>query len=157
MANRIILGKSTNSNLGHSGGKFGLYISRPGDDVTNCTKDQLIFNTDNVGSVSGAIDLGQFQVVPTSGTNATASVSASAGATASISHIDIGGGHLLFNKFIGSYADSGGQDSGGSSSINKFLNGDFSSGTGGSLTNIGNAAIVVDVAVFKGFSTGSLF
>ena len=26
MANRVLLGKSTNSNLGHSSGKFGLYI-----------------------------------------------------------------------------------------------------------------------------------
>ena len=58
MANRVILGKSTNSNLGHSGGKFGLYISRAGDDITNCTKDQLIFNTDNVGFNSGAVDVG---------------------------------------------------------------------------------------------------
>ena len=51
MGSRVLLGKSTNSNLGHSSGKFGLYISRTGDDVTNCTADQLIFNTDNVGSI----------------------------------------------------------------------------------------------------------
>ena len=40
MAAKIILGKSTNSNLGHSGGKYGVWIARPGEeDVTSCTKD----------------------------------------------------------------------------------------------------------------------
>ena len=96
MANRVLLGKSTNSNLGHSSGKFGLYISRAGDDVTSCTADQLVFNTDNVGSVSGNIDVGQFQIVPTSGTNATVNVTVAAGSSATVSHTNLCTGNLLF-------------------------------------------------------------
>ena len=86
---RVLLGKSINSNLGHGSGKFGLYISRNGDDVTSCTKDQLVFNTDDVGNNSGAVDLGQFQVLPVSGTSASVNTSVGAGATATVNFIDV--------------------------------------------------------------------
>ena len=93
MAARVLLGKSTNSNLGHSAGKYGLYISRTGDDITSCTADQLIFNTDNVGNTSDAIDLGQFQIIgqtDSGGNNvAKTSHSVSAGGSATIDTDDV--------------------------------------------------------------------
>ena len=125
MANRILLGKSTNSNLGHSSGKFGLYISRTGDDITNCTADQLIFNTDNVGSVSGAIDLGQFQVVPTSGTNATASINVNASSSATVPHANLGTGNFLFTSNAFASSDLSGQELTSSVTTSKFGNAGF--------------------------------
>jgi len=150
MANRLLLGKSTNSNLGHTGGKFGLYISRTGDDVTNCTKDQLIFNTDNVGSVSGAIDLGQFQIVPIAGgTNASSSVTVAGGSSATISTENLGIGNLLFGDFTTAPV--------GDSNTSQTINGAYTGATSGSLTNTGSTSLTLTVSVIKGFSTASLF
>ena len=150
MANRVLLGKSTNSNLGHTGGKFGLYISRTGDDVTNCTKDQLIFNTDNVGSTSGAIDLGQFQIVPIAGgTNASTSVTVAGGSSATISTENLGTGNLLFGDFTSAPV--------GDANISQTVNGAYTGATSGSLTNTGSNSLTLTVSVIKGFSTASLF
>jgi hypothetical protein len=150
MANRLLLGKSTNSNLGHTGGKFGLYISRTGDDVTNCTKDQLIFNTDNVGSTSGAIDLGQFQIVPIAGgTNASSSVTIAGGSSATISTVNLGVGNLLFGDFTSAPA--------GNVNTSQTVNGAYTGATSGSLTNTGSNSLTLTVSVIKGFSTASLF
>ena len=44
MANRVLLGKASTARGGST--KYGLWISKPGQDVTTCTDDQLIFNTD---------------------------------------------------------------------------------------------------------------
>ena len=150
MANRVIVGKSTNSNLGHTGGKFGLYISRTGDDITNCTKDQLIFNTDNVGSVSGAIDLGQFQIVPIAGgTNASSSVTVAGGSSATISTANLGVGNLLFGDFTSAPV--------GDVNTSQTVNGAYTGATSGSLTNTGSTSLTLTVSVIKGFSTASLF
>ena len=150
MANRVLLGKSTNSNLGHTGGKFGLYISRTGDDITNCTKDQLIFNTDNVGSVSGAIDLGQFQIVPIAGgTNASSSVTIAGGSSATISTANLGVGNLLFGDFTSAPV--------GDVNTSQTVNGAYTGATSGSLTNTGSTSLTLTVSVIKGFSTASLF
>jgi hypothetical protein len=150
MANRVLLGKSTNSNLGHSSGKYGLYISRAGDDVTNCTKDQLIFSTDDVGNASGAVDLGQFQVLPSSGSNASQSVSVASGATATVSFTNqTSTGHLLYGKFSGGVQDE--------SNITQLYRVGYSGAASGSLINLGNTAITMDISIFKGFSTAALF
>ena len=150
MANRVLLGKSTNSNLGHTGGKFGLYISRTGDDITNCTKDQLIFNTDNVGSTSGAIDLGQFQIVPIAGgTNASSSVTIAGGSSATISTANLGVGNLLFGDFTSAPV--------GDVNTSQTVNGAYTGATSGSLTNTGSSSLTLTVSVIKGFSTASLF
>jgi hypothetical protein len=150
MANRLIIGKSTNTNLGHSGGKFGLYISRPGDDITTCTKDQLVFNTDNAGAVAGAIDVGQFQIVPISGgTNASTNVTVASGSTATISTEDLGTGNLLYTDFQGAYT-----------SLDDFaqtLNGDYTGTTSGTISNTGDTSITATISVIKGFSTLALF
>jgi len=150
MANRLLLGKSTNSNLGHTGGKFGLYISRTGDDVTNCTKDQLIFNTDNVGSTSGAIDLGQFQIVPIAGgTNASSSVTIAGSSSATISTANLGVGNLLFGDFTSAPV--------GDVNTSQTVNGAYTGATSGSLTNTGSSSLTLTVSVIKGFSTAPLF
>jgi hypothetical protein len=150
MGNRVIVGKSTNTNLGHSGGKFGLYISREGDDITNCTKDQLVFNTDNVGSVSGAIDLGQFQIVPISGgTDASTNVTVASGSTATISTEDLGTGNLLYTDFEGILQSQ--------SSSEQTLNGNYTGATSGIISNTGDTSITATVSVIKGFSAAALF
>jgi hypothetical protein len=100
MANRIILGKNTNSNHGHSSGTpgFGLYISRPGKDVTTCTADELIFNTDNGTGTSLGRIISMYQLAPIpqagGGTNTTTTSSIAAGnaVTLDLSSIDFGVG-----------------------------------------------------------------
>lgn len=148
--NRILLGKSTNSNLGHGSGTYGLFICRDGDDITNCTKDQLVFSTDTVGNASGAIDLGQFQVLPTSGTTADVSVSVSSGSSATVNFTNqTSTGHLLFGKFA-----NGAQ---GESNITKLLRFGYTGASSGTITNLGNNTVTLNVSVFKGFSTAGLF
>jgi hypothetical protein len=150
MAARVILGKSVNSNLGHGSGEYGLFISRTGDDITNCTKDQLVFNTDTIGNNSGAIDLGQFQVLPTSGTNASVSVSVNAGATASVGFTNqTSTGHLLYGKFAGGVQDE--------ANITQLYRLGYSGASSGDLVNLGNAAITMNISIFKGFSVAGLF
>ena len=154
MAGRVLLGKSVNSNLGHSSGKYGLYISRTGDDVTNCTKDQLIFNTDNIGSLSGAIDLGQFQVISqTDQSNnevASRQLSVNANATASISFTNLTStGHLLYAIFEGAAS--------GEDNITKLFRTNYSGASTVDWENLGDTAITAEVSIFKGFSTASLF
>lgn len=150
MANRLIIGKSTNTNLGHTGGKFGLYISREGDDITTCTKDQLVFNTDNAGAVAGAIDVGQFQIVPIAGgTNASTNVTVASGSTATISTEDLGTGNLLYTDFEGTFTS---QDN-----FEQTLNGDYTGTTSGTIENTGDTSITATVSVIKGFSTAALF
>jgi|TARA_B110000858_G_scaffold88719_1_gene102498 hypothetical protein len=98
MANRIILGKNTNSNHGHSAGSpgYGLYVSRPGKDVTTCTADELIFNTDSGQGTSLGRIISMYQLAPIpqagGGTNTTTTSSISAGTTVTldISSIDFG-------------------------------------------------------------------
>tara|TARA_B100001093_G_scaffold253088_1_gene242159 strand:- start:75 stop:545 length:471 start_codon:yes stop_codon:yes gene_type:complete len=156
MANRIILGKSTNSNLGHSGGKFGLYISRTGDDITNCTADQLIFNTDNVGNTSAAIDVGQYKIIPITGTTATASVSVSASSSATINFANLGINNILFTNF--STAITNLSDNNQSATISRFVNGGLTtSTTAGTINNLGNTAATISVSVMGGFSSAALF
>ena len=95
---RIILGKNINSNHGHSSGTpgFGLYISRPGKDVTTCTADELIFNTDNGSGTSLARIISMYQLAPIpvvgGGTTTTTTSTVTAGNTATLdlSSIDFG-------------------------------------------------------------------
>lgn len=150
MPARVLLGKSTNSNLGHGSGKFGLYISRTGDDVTSCTKDQLIFNTDDVGNNSGAVDLGQFQVLPVSGTSASVNTSVGAGATATVNFTNqTYTGNVVFVQY-----KNGAQ---GDSAINQTFRISYSGASSGTVLNLGNAAFTAPISIFKGFSTAGLF
>ena len=80
MAQKVWIGKSNHSNIGNTGNKYGLWITRK--DMASCTKDEINLNTDTFGNASGAIDVGQFQVIPTSGTTASQQVSISASGSA---------------------------------------------------------------------------
>lgn len=87
MANRVLIGKNVNSNHGHSSASpgYGLYISRPNKDVTSCTADELIFNTDNGQVTSVARIIGLFQLAPIdTNNNTTTTTTLSSGATATI-------------------------------------------------------------------------
>jgi hypothetical protein len=57
MANRVLIGKNTNSNLGFSGGSpgYGLWISEDGVNVESATEAQLLYRTDIADSTSGVI------------------------------------------------------------------------------------------------------
>ena len=57
MAARVLLGNSTNSNLGHSGGKFGLYVSANGKDVTNCAKNELKYHSSKKSTFSKNMEI----------------------------------------------------------------------------------------------------
>jgi hypothetical protein len=43
MANRILIGRGSTA---RGTSNYGLWVSRPGKDVTTCTADELIFDTD---------------------------------------------------------------------------------------------------------------
>ena len=157
MATKILLGKSTNSNLGHSGGKYGLWIARPGEeDVTSCTKDELIFSTDAVGNVSGAIGVGQYQVMPSSGTSAEQTVSVNAGSSAVVSWTDLNI-DLIWALNIGLGIGGGGNMA--SATDDSFQNAQ-AYGTNQSSTtinNTGSAARTTRVVAVRGFKTGGLY
>ena len=111
---------------------------------------KLIFNTDNVGSTSGAIDLGQFQIVPIAGgTNASSSVTIAGGSSATISTANLGVGNLLFGDFTSAPV--------GDVNTSQTVNGAYTGTTSGSLTNTGSTSLTLTVSVIKGFSTASLF
>ena len=152
MANRVVLGKSTNTNLGHST-DYGFYISRSGDNIESCTKDQLVLNTDKVGNASGATDIGQFQVVPqTVSGNAvgSAQLSVNASTTAAVSFTNLTStGHLLYAAFDGTIASE--------SNVNKLFRTNYSGAASGNWENLGDTTITANVMVMKGFSTNALF
>ena len=116
MAGRVLAGKSTNSNLGHSAGVYGLFVSAPGQDITTCNDDQILFTTDNGGTGSNFISKGFFQIAPVSGgTSNTAPVvtsvsalAASATATLSVTNIFSAGASTLTLGGWGGFSDAGG-------------------------------------------------
>ena len=62
MANRVLLGRASTARGGDT--KYGLWISKPGQDVTTCTDDQLVFNTDKgaTGDIKALFQL-QMQIL----------------------------------------------------------------------------------------------
>ena len=60
---RVLIGKNTNTNHGFSNASpgFGVYVSRPGKDVTTCSADDLIFHTDKGQTGSSFVAAGVFQ------------------------------------------------------------------------------------------------
>jgi len=162
MAARILLGKSTNSNLGHSSGKFGLYISANGKDVTSCTKNELTFSTDHIGNASGAIDVGLFQNVPliSSGGSEVRVVnfSTSAGASAALTTKNMGAGSIVYGTVSTNFTSNSNQSGTAASS-------GFAAATTATVANAGltdsdtgavtNVAVTGSIAVIKGFSSSA--
>ena len=89
MANRVLMGKGTTARGGTD--KYGLWISKPGQNVLTCTDDQLILNTD-IGTTDSIAALFQTQTFDTTNTSAQTAVSAtvSAGTTTNISFSNLG-------------------------------------------------------------------
>ena len=63
MANRVLLGQGTTQRGGTS--KYGLWVSKPGQNVLTCSDDNLIFDMDKGGS---ADIKGMFQLQTVTGT-----------------------------------------------------------------------------------------
>ncbi len=111
MSNRVLLGKNTNTNHGHSSGSpgYGCYISRKANDINvlTCTADELIFNTDK-GS-GDVVDAGIFQIVPSNGGRAREVIQITAGNSGSVSLTEMGDSHIPFfpgrqgNGGVGNY------------------------------------------------------
>ena len=164
MANRIVLGKSTNSNLGHpSGGKQGLFISAIGRDVLSCTKEQLSFNTDHIGNSSGAIDVGHFQVIPMINASNNlvtfVDVSTSAGNSSSSSIKNLGAGGVVYatttNTLSGNSSGTSAGNNNASATVATVNNAALVDAETGA--SISNAATSGPLGVIKGFSTAALF
>jgi len=60
MANRVLVGN-------RSAGGYGLYVSRPSNNVLTCASDKLSFSTNHDETGGNFISNGQFQSVPVSG------------------------------------------------------------------------------------------
>jgi len=155
MANRLILGKNINTNHGHSSGTpgYGLYISRPGKDVTTCTADELVFNTDNGSTGALSRIRGLFQLAPidtSNNTSTTTTISAGSTATIDLSSVDFNFGFGLFG--FGStvlHTDS-------SASTGDTYN--FDSTTSSiSITNDGSSSITTQTIAVAKYSTLALF
>ena len=88
MANRVLLGN-------RSTGGYGMYVSRPGNNVLDCANDKLMFNTNSGETGSNFFSAGHFQIVPVSGgTGSTAPVisqtsTPSANSTATLTYLGI--------------------------------------------------------------------
>ena len=87
MANRILAGH-------RAVGGYGLYVSKAGEDVLTCNKNDLYFWTENEESGSNFVGYGPLQTVPVSGGTTSApvesvSVNISSSPTASLSFQDI--------------------------------------------------------------------
>ena len=130
MANRLLLGRASTARGGDT--KYGLWISKPGQDVTTCTDDQLLFNTDK-GATGDIKALFQLQNADTTASTAVSSVSSniSAGATTTVSFSNI-----TFANGVVAFGRSGVVTSTTGGVTSSRVNGTFQIGTvsGGSIS-----------------------
>ena len=134
MANRLLLGRASTARGGDT--KYGLWISKPGQDVTTCTDDQLVFNTDK-GATADIKALFQLQNADTTASTAVTSVSsnilAGATTTVSFSNITFANGVVAFGR---SGVVTTSTTTGGVTTTTSRVNGTFQIGTvsGGSIS-----------------------
>lgn len=104
MANRVLLGQASTARGGSS--KFGLWISKPGENVLTTGEDNLIFNTDK-GS-SGDIKA-LYQLLTVSANAATVSTTIAANTTVNVSITTVSAAHglIAFGGYTTSLTDSG--------------------------------------------------
>jgi len=150
MANRVLLGKGTSQRGGTN--KFGLWVSKPGQDVLTCADDKLIFDTDKGGS---ADIKGLFQLQTVTGTaTASATATVSAGATVNLSFTNFSWGFGII-PFLGLAATTSGDQTGfsnGRFKINSF------STSAVNITNLtSNATVAVSFSVMPSFSNNARF
>lgn len=154
MAQKVILGKSNHSNLGNSSTKHGVWACRDGEEsISSCTKDELVLSTDVFGNASGAVDVGQMQVIPTSGTTASQQVSINANTTVTVSYANQNTAH----NFVQGYF-SRGEYSSTSSNISQYMNtASYGGSSSVAMSNGGGNAITGQVTTWRGFSNLTLF
>jgi len=150
MANRVLLGKGTSQRGGTN--KFGLWVSKPGQNVLTCSDDKLIFDTDKGGS---ADIKGLFQLQTVTGTaTASATATISAGATVNLSFTNFNWGFGII-PFLGLSPASSGDQTGfsdGRFKINSF------STSAVNVTNLtSNATVSVSFSVIPSFSNNARF
>jgi|TARA_R110001592_G_scaffold349121_1_gene643766 hypothetical protein len=150
MANRVLLGKGTSQRGGTN--KFGLWVSKPGQDVLTCADDKLTFDMDKGGS---ADIKGMFQLQTVTGTaTASATTTISAGATVNLSFTNFNWGFGVI-PFLGLSSTSTGAQTGfstGRFSINSF------STSAVNVTNLtSNATLAVSFSVMPSFSNNARF
>lgn len=149
MANRVLLGQGTTQRGGTS--KYGLWVSKPGQNVLTCSDDNLIFDMDKGGS---ADIKGMFQLQTVTGTataSATTTVSASTTATLSFTNFNWNFGIV---PFLGLGVITSGSDAGqnsGSFTINSFTT------SGVNVTNLESTALNLSFSVMPFFSSNARF
>jgi len=147
MANRVLAGN-------RSSGGYGLYISRPGNNVLDCANDKLMFNTNSGETGSSFFSAGHFQVVPVSGGTGTtaptvsSSTTISGGATASVTYQNIASTKIMVWGISDPISTNGGAGTYAYSSIGN---------TSVSLTNSASASRTVKNLTFNLLSTAALF
>ena len=149
MANRVLLGKGTSQRGGTD--KFGLWISKPGQNVLTCSNDNLIFDTDKGGS-EDIKQMYQLQTITgTATSSATTSVLANATTTLSFTNFNWGFGAI---PFLGLTANTSGDQTSlttGSFTVN-------SSNTAGvTVTNLQSTAVSISVSVMPYPSNNARF
>tara|TARA_Y100000114_G_scaffold145811_1_gene155815 strand:+ start:351 stop:839 length:489 start_codon:yes stop_codon:yes gene_type:complete len=147
MANRVLLGKASTARGGST--KYGLWISKPGQDVTTCTDDQLIFNTDK--GAGGDIK-SLFQILRPVSNQTTVSVSNSFSGTANQSqNFDFANPGFAVANLTAIIGSSGlGSDTDEDSDIGNF-------NTAPSLTTVNTTTVRISVtqtATLSGAITG---
>ena len=164
---RVLIGKNTNTNHGFSNASpgFGVYVSRPGKDVTTCSADDLIFHTDKGQTGSSFVAAGLFQAtevrrvanVPRADLSITAS---STGAQVVINNVYSSLGATFGAPVIAgtSATTTGttGSGSGGSSTGSITVSGLTNVSATQTITFTGNN-IPLTGAIMPTFSTASLF
>lgn len=147
MANRVLLGKGTTARGGTS--KYGLWISRPGKDVTTCSDDELIFDTDKGGS---ADIKGMFQLQTVTGSVETTTTSISANTTTNISFTNFNWSFGIIPIMGTATAVVGGNvQYSGSFTINSFTTSSVN------VTNLKNTSLTVSLSVLPAFSANARF
>lgn len=147
MANRVLLGKGTTARGGTS--KYGLWISRPGKDVTTCSDDELIFDTDKGGS---ADIKGMFQLQTVTGSAETTTTSISANTTTNISFTNFNWSFGII-PIMGTATAvvEGNVQYSGSFTINSFTTSSVN------VTNLQNNSLTVSLSVLPAFSANARF
>ena len=137
MANRVLLGER--------GSQYGLYVSRPGSNVLSCPDDELIFSTDSADQVDHVIILQEItstnQAAGTTVNNST-SVTTATGET---SFALVEGTDALTTSFT-----SG-------STFSTTLDSSYTSSGSGSSSTVDVDDQTINVFLFKGIPSTSLF
>ena len=154
MANRILIGKGSTA---RGTSNYGLWVSRPGKDVTTCTADELIFDTD-AGASTDIKGLFQLQNVDTSAatpqtSGTTGSVAQGATVTVSFSNFNWVNGIIPF--FRGGINVSG-SGSGQSVSSNGFTIDSFNTSSA-TVTNVSGGSANLRFSVLPSFSANARF